>query len=103
VMKTFDAGDQDSKKHIVHCLPFVMTESDEDAVDDAIAMQALTQHKTCKCALMEPMCVQKGMVKNLSQAFEERDSAGSWTERKTIELETKVQRRGGGPFDSFLC
>jgi hypothetical protein len=59
--ETFDAGDQDSKKHMVYCLPFIMTESsDEDAVDDAIAIQALTQHKICKSALMELMCVQKG-------------------------------------------
>jgi hypothetical protein len=42
--ETFDAADQDSKKHIVYCLPFIMIEPDKEMIEDgarAIAIEAL--------------------------------------------------------------
>jgi hypothetical protein len=57
------AVNDDPKKHIVFCLPFLMAAKPDDAMEDngdrLIAIEALRQHKICQSALMELISARK--------------------------------------------
>ena len=72
--------------HIVYCLPFIMTAEPDDAIEDdarLIAIQALTQHKICKSALME-----------LTNVRQEHWGKGTRLQKTKLVLRRRIARKG---------